>query len=124
MKTKELICVLCPNGCQLEVRINEGHKLEVDEVRGSLCEKGPEWAEQEILNPVRTIASSVRVKGGDLPLVSVRTDSPIPLGKIFDVMKSIKELEVDAPVHIGDRLIDGPAGTGCSIIATRNVQSI
>jgi CxxC motif-containing protein len=52
----------------------------------------------------------------------VKTDSPIPKGKIFEVMKEIKDLVVEPPVHIGDRLIENPAGTDCSIVATREVE--
>jgi CxxC motif-containing protein len=121
MSTRELVCIVCPNGCNLEVEILEGETRQVDEVSGNLCDKGPAWAEQEILNPVRTIASSVLVRGGAFPLVSVKTDGSIPKGKIFEVMEEIQRLEVDAPVRIGDRLIEGPAGTGCAIVATRNV---
>jgi len=122
MKTKELVCIVCPNGCGLEVHLSEGESPEVLEVTGNLCDKGPGWAEQEVLNPMRTIASSVLVQGGVFPLVSVRTDAPIPLGKIFDVMREIKALAVDAPVRIGDRLIEGPAGTDCAVVATRHVE--
>jgi CxxC motif-containing protein len=121
MSTRELVCIVCPNGCSLEVEILEGETRRVGGVSGSLCDKGPGWAEQEILNPVRTIASSVLVRGGAFPLVSVKTDGPVPKGKIFDVMEEIKRLEVDAPVRIGDRLIQGPAGTDCAIVATRHV---
>ncbi len=124
MKTKELICIVCPNGCRLEVELalSEGEGLEIGEVSGNLCDKGQEWAEQEILNPMRNIASSVLVRGGRFPLVSVKTDAPIPKGKIFEVMKEIRELAVEAPVRIGDRLIRNPAGTECSIVATRHIQ--
>jgi CxxC motif-containing protein len=121
MSTRELVCIVCPNGCRLEVELVEGETLQVGEVSGNLCDKGPGWAEQEILNPVRSIASSVLVRGGTFPLVSVKTDGPIPRGKIFEVMGEIKGLEVNAPVHIGDRLILGPGGTDCAIVATRNV---
>ena len=119
---KQLICVVCPNGCQLEIEMVEGDDSKVLGITGEICEKGPKWAEQEILNPMRTIASSIMVKNGNFPLVSVRTDSPIPLGKIFDVMKEIKKARVDAPVKIGDILIEKPAGTSCNIIATRRVD--
>ncbi|MFP3927775.1 MAG: DUF1667 domain-containing protein [Desulfobacteraceae bacterium] len=122
MKTKELVCIVCPNGCRLKVDLVEGEPPEISAVSGNLCDKGPEWAEQEILNPVRSIASSVLVRGGRFPLVSVKTDSPIPKGKIFEVMKEIKDLVVEPPVHIGDRLIENPAGTDCSIVATREVE--
>lgn len=123
MKRKELICIVCPNGCQLEVEMAVGEKRQVKEVTGHTCDKGPEWAEQEILNPMRTISSNVLVEGGDFPLVSVKTDSPIPLESIPHVMKAIKGARVKAPVLIGDQLLKRPAGTDCNIIATRHVHT-
>ena len=122
MKKKELTCIVCPNGCLLEVQLEEGEEIHINKVTGHLCDKGSNWVEQELLNPVRTIASNIAVDEGDLPLVSVRTDSPIPLGSIFEVMKAIKKARVRAPVCIGDRLIERPAGVPCTIIATRNVR--
>lgn len=124
MKQKELICVICPNGCQLEADIEEGSRVFVKDIRGHLCEKGPEWAEQELVNPMRTIASNIIIEEGDFPLMSVRTDSPIPLKKIFNVMKEIKGLQLKAPVKTGDILIKDVSGLPCNIIATRNVQRL
>ena len=124
MIQKELICVICPNGCQLVADIEEDDKIFIKDIRGHLCEKGPEWAEQELVNPMRTIASSIIIEHGDFPLVSVRTDSPIPLKKIFDVMKEIKGAKLKAPVKIGDILIKNISDLPCNIIATRNVQRL
>ena len=124
MTEKELICVICPNGCELRAVIEEGPQKEIKEITGELCEKGPAWAEQELLNPVRTIASSILVVGGDYPLVSVRTDTAIPLKSISNVMKAIKSTKVKAPVRIGDVLIKDPTGTSCNIIATRHVNEV
>jgi len=124
MKKKELICIICPNGCQLQADIQEGEQLVVTDVTGNLCDKGPEWARQEIVNPMRTIASNVLVEQGDFPLVSVRTDSPISLKMIFDVMKEIKTVRLTAPVKIGDIIIEKVAGLPCYIIATWNVQRV
>ena len=122
MLKKDLVCILCPNGCQLDITIEESPEFKVMEVEGCTCDKGREWAEQEIINPMRTIASSISVEKGDFPLVSVKTDSPIPLGKIFDVMSAIKNKKVAAPVNIGDKLIVNPAGLDCNIIATRMIH--
>lgn len=119
---KELICVICPNGCQLQAEIQEGEQPVVTDVTGNLCDKGPEWARQEIINPMRTIASSVLVDDGDFPMVSVRTDCPISLKKIFDVMKEIKAARLMSPVNIGDVIVENVAGLPCNIIATRNIQ--
>lgn len=122
MKTRKLICIVCPNGCELTAEIITGETLAVGEVTGSLCDKGPVWAKQEIVSPMRTIASSILVKGGDYPLVSVRTDSAIPREMIQTVMAVIKDKSISAPVEIGDVLIPNPAGTSCNIIATRHVN--
>lgn len=120
MKTKELVCILCPNGCRLEIELGERETIDVGRVSGNLCEKGPQWAMQEILNPVRSISSSVLVKGGVFPLVSVKTDTPVPREKIFDVMREIKKLVLEAPIHIGERLLENPAGVACTVVATRD----
>ena len=124
MMKKELTCVICPNGCQLEADIENGEQIKVKEIKGYLCEKGPEWAKQELVNPMRTISSSIKVYKGDFPMVSVRTDSPIPLKRIFEVMKEIKGSTLNAPVRIGDVIIEKVAGLSCNIIATRNVNRV
>ena len=53
--------------------------------------------------------------------MSVKTKEDIPKGKIFDIMKDLKGVKVQAPVHIGDVIISDVAGTGVDIIATKNV---
>ncbi len=122
MKKKDLVCILCPNGCRVEALVQQTPDLKVVEVKGCTCDKGIEWVEQEIVNPVRTICSSIAIEKGDFKLVSVRTDTQIPLGKIFDIMDAIKNKKVTAPVKIGDKLIENPSGVPCNIIATRNVM--
>lgn len=124
MKKRELICIVCPNGCLLEAEIEDSSGLRVKKITGQLCEKGPAWAEQELINPMRTIAGNIAVNGGNFPLVSVKTDSAVPLGKIFDVVKEIREKRIKAPVRIGDRLIENVAGTSSNIIATRHVKKL
>jgi len=121
MLKKDLVCIVCPDGCRVEALVEETPVLKVIEVRGCACDKGVAWVKQEIVNPMRTIASSVVVEQGNFKLVSVRTDTSIPLDKIFEVMAVIKRKAVDAPVTIGDILIENPAGVSCNIIATRNV---
>lgn len=124
MRKKELICVICPNGCQLEATLEKGREIQIRAIDGELCEKGLKWAEQELINPMRTITSNMLVVGGELPLVSVRTDSPIPMADIFEVMKVIRSARAEAPIKIGETLIKNPAGIPCNVIATRNVNEI
>jgi len=122
MLKKKLVCLVCPNGCDAEILMEEGEKLTILSIDGCTCDKGKKWVEQEVTSPMRTIASGIPVEHGDFKLVSVRTDAPIPLEKIFDVMTAIKTKRVKAPVRIGDKLIENPAGVACNIIATRNVE--
>jgi CxxC motif-containing protein len=118
MKKRTLTCVVCPNGCELEVCLDKNNQVNV---KGTDCKRGYEWAKQELINPRRTIASNILVDNGDWPLVSVRTDKPIFLSDIAKVMETIKAIRVQAPVKLGDVLIANAADTGASIIATRNV---
>ena len=72
-------------------------------------------------NPTRVVTSSVRVTGGELAMVSVKTKEDIPKGKIFDCCKAIEDIEVPAPVKIGDVILKNVCGTGVDVIATKNV---
>ncbi len=125
-KHKDMICVICPNGCNLQVYYKEPdtvNALEILEVQGHLCKKGPPYAHQELISPRRTIATSVLVEGGDFPLVSVRTDRPIPLASIQDIVKEIKRLTLKAPIKVGEVLLERPLGLDVNIIATREVRA-
>ena len=61
------------------------------------------------------------IRGGSIPMVSVKTAQDIPKEKIFEIMKYINALTVTAPVHIGDVLLKDIAGTGVDLIATKEV---
>ncbi len=113
---REMTCIQCPRGCRLTV--NE----ETLEVRGNMCPRGREYGISEVTNPVRTVTSTCRVTGGRIPMVPCKTDTPVPKGKIFDVMDEINKTTVNAPVEIGQVLIGNVAGTGSNIVATRSVS--
>lgn len=119
MEKRDLICISCPLGCMIAVEMEDGNVLNVT---GNTCPKGKAYAEKEVTNPMRIVTSSVKVLGGDRALVSCKTKSDIPKGKIFDVARALKEVEVKAPVYIGDVLVEDVAGTGVEIVATSNVR--
>ena len=120
MITKELICVVCPNGCNITASYTE-EPHELLKVEGQRCSRGESWAKQEIENPLRTFSSSVTVHNGDFLEASVRVTKPVPLTKIFDVMEEIRKIKAEAPLRIGDILLRNPAGTDTDVIVTRNV---
>lgn len=119
MEQRNLTCIGCPMGCALTVRWQEG---KVCSVEGNTCKRGKEYAEQEVVSPVRTVTSTVRVQGGRLPVVSVKTEKAIPKDKMFACIQELKVLRVKAPVAIGQVLLSNAAGTHVDIIATKTVE--
>ncbi len=117
---KSLICICCPIGCDLSVEMADG----TVEVPGNNCPRGVEYGSKEVTNPTRIVTSSIRVFGGRLLLVSVKTNIGIPKEKIFDVMKEIHGCLVNAPILTGDILIKDVAKTGADIVATRSVEAV
>lgn len=115
---REMTCIVCPNGCDLEIEIEDGKVLSVN---GALCPRGKAYANQEVTDPRRNIATSVLVDGGELPLVSVRLTAPIPKARIFDAMEEIKKIRLTAPVKAGQVVIENLLDLGVSVIATKNV---
>lgn len=122
MSNKELTCIGCPMGCQLSVDFDDKNNT-VLSVTGNNCKIGENYAKKELTNPTRIVTSSIQVDGGDLPMVSVKTEEDIPKGEIFNIMKEIHETNVQAPVKIGDVLIKNVAGTNVNIIATRDIKA-
>ena len=112
----ELICIICPASCTLKARMVEGEV----KVEGAGCSRGIEYAKQELTNPVRHVMTVVKVRCGDFPVVSAITSKPVPKSCIGEVVKAAANLEVDAPVELGQVLIENVCGA--SLIATRKVK--
>ena len=114
--TKNLTCIICPLGCELKIEFDGDGK--VDKVSGNTCPRGKQYAINECTNPVRTITSTVRCEDGGV--VAVKTSSPIPKAKMFEVMKEINNARAGASVKIGDVIIANVCDTGADVIATAN----
>ena len=119
MEKRNLTCIGCPMGCALLVEMDG---KEIISVTGNTCKKGAEYAVKEVTDPTRIVTTTVRVKNGSMPVVSVKTAQDIPKEKIMDVMECINQITVEAPVHIGDVLLSDVAATGVDIVATKNVE--
>ena len=118
MEKRELTCIGCPMGCQITVELDNG---EVKSVTGNTCAIGDKYARNEVTHPERTVTSTAVIVGGDKPRVSVKTAANIPKSKIFDCMKAIQGITVQAPVKIGDVIIQNVVETGVDVVATANM---
>lgn len=116
---KEIICIVCPNGCRMNVTINEQNK--VTHVDNALCRNGRTYAENEIQCPQRSLTSTIKVEGGSLPLVSVRSNKPIPKDKLLEAVKLLRTILLTAPVDYHQVIVSNILDTGADIITTKQV---
>lgn len=121
MERKELICIGCPLGCNLTVEMDGG---QVVSVNGNTCKRGDDYARKELTDPRRIVTSTVPVAGGNLPVVSVKTASDIPKGKIRECLCALKGVTLTAPVQIGDVIVENVADTGVDVIVTKSISAV
>ena len=111
---KELICIICPRGCHLKVDEN-------NVVTGNSCPRGAKYAIDELTHPVRMLTSTVKIISIVEERLPVKTRTSIDKNLIFKAMEEINKVEVKAPIHIGDIILDNIAGTGVDLIATKEI---
>lgn len=123
MEAREMICIVCPMGCKLEVMRDKTSPTGYT-VTGQKCPRGESYGVTEMVNPTRALTSTVKIKKGFLPRLPVRTNGAIPKGKIFQVMELLNTVEVEAPVAAGQVIIKDVLETGIDIIASRSMDSL
>lgn len=119
--TREMICINCPMGCRLTVDDTDRENILVT---GNTCPRGAVYAKNEVVAPKRMVTSTVKVRGGTLPMVSVKTREAIPKELIFESLALLKDITLTAPVQIGDVALGNIAGCGVDFIATKAVQAV
>lgn len=120
MKDVKMSCTTCPNSCEIVATVDGG---KVVAVTGNLCKRGVDFAEQEWINPMRTLTSTMilRRAGREALSVPVKSAAPMPRGRMMDAMAAIRETAIDHPVAIGEVLIPDVAGCGVDIVASKTV---
>ncbi|QZY55013.1 DUF1667 domain-containing protein [Crassaminicella profunda] len=117
MEKHQLVCIVCPMGCHLEVtKENDEYN-----VTGNKCPRGKAYGMKELTNPTRVVTTTVKIKGGLLNRLSVKTKEAIPKEKMFECMKFIDSIEVKAPVSVGDIIVKDLLGTGVDLVAARSM---
>lgn len=116
---RELTCIGCPLGCAVRVEMSAG---EIVSVTGYTCKRGEQYAVKEVTDPTRIVTSTVRLEGKDHLVVPVKTEKDIPKKKIMECVAALKDVSVSPPVHIGQVILENAAGTGVSVIATKDIS--
>ena len=116
--TEKVICTTCPKGCTLEVN-RDGDTI-VSIVNG--CKRGHEYARQELIDPRRMVASSVRIQGALHPLMPVYTSAPFPKPGIPELLRLLRQIEIKAPVKVDQILLENVLDTGIDVRASRTME--
>lgn len=117
---KNITCTVCPLSCNVVLEIGENG--EILSLTGNRCPRGKVYATKEHTAPERTLTTTVRVKGGVHPLLPVRTDQPIPKGKLREAMLATADLLAEAPVKMGDVIVENFLGLGVNLVASRDLD--
>jgi len=112
----ELICIVCPRGCHLQVDAENGYR-----VHGNQCPRGEVYGRDELMNPTRMVTSTVRIKGALHSRCPVKTSAPIPKSLIFEAMKTLEDVTLNSPVKCGQVVVKNVCDTGVDFIATRDM---
>ena len=121
-----LTCIICPMGCSMEVEVETdagGHKT-VRAVKDNGCKRGEQYASKELQNPTRTLTTTVKVEGGVLPLVPVKTAGEVPKASLLQCMEVVRRASCKAPVKRGEVLIYDLLGTGVNVVACADVEKV
>ena len=119
-KKHHYTCISCPVGCEITLTADDGV---IVEVVGGECKLGVEYAKKEFTNPERILTTTVRVEGGVLPVLPVRTEKPIPKKLIKNCMRKLAGVIVKAPIKCGQVIYANIMDTGVNVIASRELPA-
>ena len=113
-----LVCINCPRGCKLVVENINGEI----KVTGNFCPRGEKYAISELTNPLRTLTTTVAIKSDLYKRLPVISSAPLPKGKVMEAIKQLKNIEISAPIKIGDVIVKDILGEGIDIVASKSID--
>ncbi len=113
-------CICCPLGCKIRVYRQDGEWKTAD----ALCKRGSEYAVQEVVDPRRVLTSSVRIRGGVVRMLPVRSNDEIPRDLVAQAVRVLGGVVVDAPVMVGDVVYENICELGVNVVATRSMKRV
>ena len=115
---KKINCIVCPLSCVGEVTLADG---QIETIAGFTCDRGNKYGQEEVTFPKRTLTTTVKVDGGELPLLPVVSKAPLPKDRVIDCARHLSCVKIKAPIMEGDIICSNILGLGVDIIATRDL---
>lgn len=117
---KDMVCIVCPIGCRITVTKDDNNPLGYN-VTGNTCKRGVDYGIKELTNPTRVLTSTVKIKNAHLKRLPIKTNGAIPKEMNFECMRVINEVEVEAPIKVGDVIVKNILETGIDLVASRSM---
>ncbi|MEI8200179.1 MAG: DUF1667 domain-containing protein [Eubacteriales bacterium] len=114
---KEITCIVCPNGCRIVARMQDGQFV----FSGNRCVRGLEFAVTELTAPMRSITTTVRTVFKELPVLPVRTKGEVPKEMIPGIIRELAKVLISEKIGIGETVAANILGSGVDVIATSNL---
>ena len=122
VKAKQFTCIGCPIGCPLQLQHNGD---EIAEISGYECDRGAKYARQEFSDPRRDLSTTVVIYGARWQRLPVKVTGPIGKDRVLEAAGKIHQLQVNAPVKLGQVLIKDFLGEkGIDVIVCRSMEKI
>ena len=116
-KEQEIISIICPLSCAITLSGDP----ENPQVSGHECNRGRDYALQEAADPRRVLAGAVRISGGSLPRLPVKTSAAIPRKMILEAARLLDRISITVPQRCGELIAANFANSGADLIATREL---
>lgn len=116
---RDFVCIVCPKGCRLSVTLGDSGAVGV---QGNSCKRGEEYGRLEVVDPRRSLTSTVRVAGFARRRLPVRSSASLPLGRIMEAVLALDGVTVSRPVECGEVILHDILGLGVDIVATDRLE--
>jgi len=104
---KTISCIICPQSCLIEVN--------GDEINENMCDKGRDYAIQEITDPKRILTTTVMLSDGRV--LPVRSKNAVKKSELIGLINKIRTVVFDLPTSVGQILYEIPE-SDVQLIAT------
>jgi CxxC motif-containing protein len=111
----EIICIMCPLGCHIEITSHEGHVIRMT---GGKCSLGEKYAKEEYRFPGRILTTTLLTQSSTKKLLPVKSNQSIPKDKLRQCMYHLPQVRVKPPIKRGQVVAHNIANTGAHLIAT------
>ena len=99
------------------------HAGKITNIDGFTCQRGRDYATEEVIAPRRMLTTTIRIKNGKLPLLPVVSAQPLPKERIREAVRYLADIAVQAPVAVGDVICENILGLGVAVVASRDLPA-